>query len=344
MNLISTLRPYFVCVLVAVLATGCASGSLLRGPSYEQAPKPKISAGLGTVYFIRKSSTIYNYPINKMIVNGEEVVALTDQEFSWVQLPEGRHRLQERGRKTNHDTFIDVKGGETYYVLFDFYVDKRIESYGENTTLTDAEISFGEVDVGTAEAALRRSSFKEADADAVRIAATRAQPSEVAVGDVNNAGFLGAAAGTPAAVANATPSEAPPPVTGPATSTGAPLGAAAGVSPAGASSDARHYIVALYYVARGKEDDFREFERQALLLMAAYGGRIEQSIAPETIQGDMNPPNVVHLQVFESASGYERFRADPRWKELEQLRANVTTDSVILRGRRLTVDPAASLR
>ena len=97
----------------------------------------------------------------------------------------------------------------------------------------------------------------------------------------------------------------------------------------------RVYYTILIYIKPGQEATFRSYEHQALPLMARYGGRVELFLQPDTVTGDLDRPDEIHVLSFETDDGYARYRQDPRSIELAPLRLASVDKAIFLKGRRL---------
>lgn len=104
--------------IAAVFLSGCAVTA--TGPDFTPAPKPAQNEGL--IYFMRSPLVGGEENVVAFIVDGQDVVELNSQGYSWLHLPEGRHQIktehrslmQSSGGKMN--IIVDVRSGEQYYV------------------------------------------------------------------------------------------------------------------------------------------------------------------------------------------------------------------------------------
>lgn len=77
--------------------------------------------------------------------------------------------------------------------------------------------------------------------------------------------------------------------------------------------------------------DFRAFERQALVIMARYGGRLERALVlePDREPGVLEELHIVH---FPSEAEFRSYRADPALGALAELRARSVISTEISEG------------
>lgn len=84
--------PLFA-LLLSVLLSACAAPA--SAPTYSQAPVAVPKEGLAVLYIYREYAepTVWNTSI---YVDGEELVSLPQQSFSWVYLSPGKHTIASR--------------------------------------------------------------------------------------------------------------------------------------------------------------------------------------------------------------------------------------------------------
>ena len=77
----------------ASLLCGCATTT--QGPAFAEAPQPAASAGLATVYFYRTGNWNAEYGGTRLFINDQEVAALKQDGYTWVQLEPGDYVFEE---------------------------------------------------------------------------------------------------------------------------------------------------------------------------------------------------------------------------------------------------------
>ena len=100
------------------------------------------------------------------------------------------------------------------------------------------------------------------------------------------------------------------------------------------ASDVDRPIVLLVqlFVHPGRVAEFHRFETEAARIMRRHGGRIERVIRPTGPAAAGPLPHEVHLVSFESAAGFEAYRADPELKALGALRESAIARTDVLVG------------
>jgi uncharacterized protein (DUF1330 family) len=97
------------------------------------------------------------------------------------------------------------------------------------------------------------------------------------------------------------------------------------------------------FVRPGRAAEFRRFETEAARVMRRHGGRIERVIRPTgPARGDALP-HEIHVVSFESAAGFDAYRADPELARLAPLRESAiarTSVTVGTDGQPYPEDPA----
>lgn len=86
----------------------------------------------------------------------------------------------------------------------------------------------------------------------------------------------------------------------------------------------------LLFVQNGQRDGFEEFERQAVEIMARYGGVIEQRVRLQSTEEDLQPDEV-HLVRFPNEASFDAYRADPDTRALAERRSRVIRETVVWR-------------
>jgi uncharacterized protein (DUF1330 family) len=89
-------------------------------------------------------------------------------------------------------------------------------------------------------------------------------------------------------------------------------------------------LVAIITVKRAALESFREFERQAAMVMASYGGRIER-----TVVTDGSTPEVlkeIHVVTFPDEVAFRAYRDDARLARHAHLREASVVDTEVLVG------------
>jgi uncharacterized protein (DUF1330 family) len=90
-------------------------------------------------------------------------------------------------------------------------------------------------------------------------------------------------------------------------------------------------LVVQLYVHPGRAAEFHRFETEAARIMRRHGGRIERVIRPNGPATD-GLPHEVHVVSFESAAGFEGYRADPELRALGALRESAIARTEVLVG------------
>jgi uncharacterized protein (DUF1330 family) len=90
-------------------------------------------------------------------------------------------------------------------------------------------------------------------------------------------------------------------------------------------------LVAIISVRTDALDRFRAFERHAATVMARHGGRIERTVV---VSAESSPGLVkeVHIVTFPDEQAFLAYRADPRLRELAQLRDESVVHTEVLVG------------
>ena len=89
-------------------------------------------------------------------------------------------------------------------------------------------------------------------------------------------------------------------------------------------------IVAILTVRRAELDAFRRFETAAQAIMRDHGGRIERAIAADSESGEQM--HEIHIVHFETAQGFDAYRADARLVALQELRATAVIETRLFIG------------
>jgi len=103
---------------LALLAAGCAAREKPVGPSFEDSRPTGKRPDAAVVYVVR----YYAEPPNlhaTILVNGKEVVDLSQRGFTWFYLPPGRHEIRAEWlitEQTPAQIGLEVVGGSTYYL------------------------------------------------------------------------------------------------------------------------------------------------------------------------------------------------------------------------------------
>jgi len=89
-------------------------------------------------------------------------------------------------------------------------------------------------------------------------------------------------------------------------------------------------IVVVLTVRSEAMETFRAYEREAAIIMAAYGARIERTVVV-TPATDARVFKEVHLVRFPDESAFVEYRRDPRLRELDESRnASVVSTEILV--------------
>jgi hypothetical protein len=88
-------------------------------------------------------------------------------------------------------------------------------------------------------------------------------------------------------------------------------------------------LVLLYAHPEGQEA-LRDFEDQALVVLADFAESVERYMGPSILSGEGDPPAEVHLVTFASRERFDAYRADSRTAELARERDAAIARTVVL--------------
>ena len=113
-------------IFLATIAIA-ACNSMPKAVSHLSAPKPSVSEDTATVVVMRPRHSGVTSP-NSVAVDGKEMVAISQGQYSWFQLPPGEYTLTETtpwyhadisGANANSSSHaVTLKNGKTYYLSF----------------------------------------------------------------------------------------------------------------------------------------------------------------------------------------------------------------------------------
>lgn len=87
-------------------------------------------------------------------------------------------------------------------------------------------------------------------------------------------------------------------------------------------------VVVELTIREGSYDDFQEFEARAVRLMSEFGGKLLFAFQPEDTNDDVE----VHVLEFPDKLSFEKYRNDPRTKDMAADRDRVIASTRIMRG------------
>ncbi len=87
-------------------------------------------------------------------------------------------------------------------------------------------------------------------------------------------------------------------------------------------------VVVELMIREGKFAEFQEFEALALRLMSEFGGKLLYAFEPEDTDHDAE----VHVLEFPDKLSFEKYRNDPRTRDVATDRDRVIENTRILRG------------
>ena len=124
-----------VIIFVALILAGCPVKP--SGIAHLNAPSPSLIDGKGALYIMHRGSAEGVERIS-FEINGSEVIALADGEYTWVELAPGKYSVTNRtgfmsmdlsGRNPSHSTHeVEIKAGEKSYYNFSYTL--RSMNYG----------------------------------------------------------------------------------------------------------------------------------------------------------------------------------------------------------------------
>ena len=91
-------------------------------------------------------------------------------------------------------------------------------------------------------------------------------------------------------------------------------------------------IVAIMTLHSDSLGAFREYETEAAVLMARYGGAIERTITEEPLNAQ-SAVREVHIVTFPSREAFQRYRSDPDLAHLADLRTAAIAHTQLIVGR-----------
>lgn len=87
-------------------------------------------------------------------------------------------------------------------------------------------------------------------------------------------------------------------------------------------------IVALLSIR--DSDAFGQFERQAIRVMQAHGGRLESAFRPTASEGESGQGvDEIHVLKFPDQQAFDRYRRDDRLRELADLRKQAISQTTV---------------
>lgn len=151
-----------IVAIAAALLSGCAQP--LRGPWYASAPVPPVDPDRATIYIVRTTSPWYGYPLNRYSIDGNDVAKLTDNEFTWLQVPPGGHRIEARGFGARDALELDSEAGEIYFLRFSLRNSDHGRFFGSPDASRIVRARFEQVDGDTAARFLARTTYSASEA------------------------------------------------------------------------------------------------------------------------------------------------------------------------------------
>ena len=94
--------------------------------------------------------------------------------------------------------------------------------------------------------------------------------------------------------------------------------------------ESRLTLIVSIWLKGGDVEGFEAFERQAAVVMAAHGGRVEKVVR---CGGEGGAPFEVHIVSFPDVAAIDAYRVDPRLMKLLPLRDRVIARTEIWTGR-----------
>jgi antibiotic biosynthesis monooxygenase (ABM) superfamily enzyme len=96
----------------------------------------------------------------------------------------------------------------------------------------------------------------------------------------------------------------------------------------------RYVRIVSLWVHGGQEAAFEAFEREAVLIMARHGGRIDHAIRLGRPTGASDPsPFELHIVSFANEAAAAAYALDPETLALRERRAQIFAKTVVQRGR-----------
>lgn len=89
------------------------------------------------------------------------------------------------------------------------------------------------------------------------------------------------------------------------------------------------YYLILIFLNPGKHEVLRQYEKEAVHLMARHGGRFEHVFQPQSAP-ESEIPDEVHLLNFDTDDGFQAFRADPDLNQFKGLREEAVRKAIVL--------------